>query len=94
MKLMGFSIFDDKAKVYSPAFFVPNVNLALRAFGDAVLDKSTGISRHASDYHLYKMCEFDDNSGLFSGSKPEFVANAVDFVPPTSEVLNEKDPGK
>ena len=49
MKLLGFSLFDDKAKAYCVPFFVHNVNLALRSFGDAVLDPSTGISKHASD---------------------------------------------
>lgn len=84
MKLLAFSIFDDKAKAFTVPFFVPNKNLALRSFGDAVLDKSTGIFKHASDYKLYMVGEFDDNVGLFDNvlTTPEFIANAVDFVPP------------
>lgn len=86
MKLMAFSLFDVKAKAYCVPFFVHNVNLALRSFGDAVLDQSTGISKHPEDFMLYRLGEYDDNSGkLLSLNEPEFVANAVDFVPVKKE---------
>lgn len=99
MKLTAFSVFDIKAKVFCMPFFVHNVNLALRSFGDAVLDNSTGISKHPEDYHLYKLGEFDDDSGkLLSLEVPEFVAHAIDFLPPApvvkedkKEVVHEKD---
>nr|WAE43297.1 MAG: nonstructural protein [Microviridae sp.] len=82
MKLLAFSIFDEKAKAFCIPFFVHNVNLALRSFGDAVLNESTGISKHAGDYKLYKLGEYDDNSGMLTSLDiPEFIANALDFLP-------------
>lgn len=81
MKLMVCSVFDVKASAFMSPFFVPNVNIARRSFGDAVLDSSTGISKHVGDYKLYQVGVFDDNAGVFeSFSKPEFLANASDFV--------------
>jgi len=93
MLLIACSVFDVKAKAYMVPFFVQNVNLARRSFGDAVCDSSTGISRHPEDYQLYKVGEFDDNSGIFAKfAQPEFLANAVDFVGnKVKEVLNEKN---
>lgn len=82
MKLIVCSVFDDKAKAYMQPFFVPNVNIARRSFGDAVADHSTGISKHASDYKLYQVGIWDDNAGTFDKFlQPEFLANAVDFIP-------------
>jgi hypothetical protein len=96
MKLMVCSVFDVKANAFMSPFFVPNVNIARRSFGDAVLDPSTGISKHPEDYRLYQVSIFDDNSGLFNGSfsKPEFLANATDFLNVKKEVSNEADSGE
>lgn len=91
MKLQGFSVFDDKAGAYVQPFFVPNVNIAIRSFGDAVANPETGISKHASDYHLYRLGDFDDNSGEFTQVQPEFIANAVDFMPIAKGVKNEEN---
>lgn len=88
MKVIACSVFDVKASAYMGPFFVPNVNIARRSFGDAVLDSSTGISKHPADYKLYQVGVFDDNAGVFEAyTKPEFLANASDF-------LNAKDGGK
>lgn len=82
MKLIVCSVFDVKAKAYMSPFYVPNVNIARRSFGDAVLDQSTGISKHPKDYQLYQVGVFDDNAGVFDRefARPEFLANAVDFI--------------
>lgn len=70
--------------------------MARRSFGDAVNDPQTGVSRHPEDYQLYQVGVFDDNAGTFDKFvSPEFLANAVDFVPVKqdfkSEVKDEKD---
>lgn len=92
MKLVVCSVFDDKAKAYLQPFFVANENIARRSFGDAVADPSTGISKHVSDYKLYQVGIFDDNSGMFDAKfdKPVFLANAIDFVP-VKGVSDEKN---
>ena len=76
------SVLDVKAKAFLQPFFVPNVSMAVRSFGDAVLNPDSGIAKHPEDYNLYKLGTFDDNSGrLDSVSTPEFLSKAVDFVP-------------
>lgn len=93
MKLMVYSIMDDGAGVFSVPFFALNDNMAIRMFGDVVGDSSTGISRHASQFHLYRVGCFDDNAGEFSNvdGTPQFIANAVDFVSIKPEVKSEAD---
>lgn len=95
MRLKVYSVFDDKAGAFARPFFLQNDALAIRSFSDAIADKSTGLSIHASDYKLYNLGEFDDVSGeLIRVKLPVFLCNAVDFMPPidpAKEVEDEKN---
>jgi len=76
-----FSIYDDKAQVYSNPFFMPHVGMATRAFADLVIDGQSNISKHPSDFKLYQIGEFDDVSGeVISSNKPIFINAAIEFV--------------
>lgn len=80
MKLKVFSIFDEKAQVYSNPFFMPHVGQASRSFGDLVSDTSTQVCKHPEDFKLYQLAEYDDVSGHFDSLKvPLFICNASDF---------------
>lgn len=94
MKLVVCSVFDVKASAFSNPFFVPNENIARRSFGDAVLNPETGIAKHVSDYKLYKIADWDDNSGEFSNIRQVFLANASDFISKPSEVKSGQDKEK
>lgn len=82
MMLIVCSVMDVKAKAFMQPIFVNNESLAIRAFGDAVVNPESGISKHPEDYHLYKLAEFDDNTGRFVAlDTPDFLSKAVDFIP-------------
>lgn len=81
MVLKVFSIFDEKASVFSQPFFSTHNGTALRSFSDLVGEPGNNVSKHPADFKLYLLGEFDDNSGvLLSKPQPEFLANATDFV--------------
>lgn len=81
MKLLVMSVFDEKATVYGTPIFVPNRGVAVRSFSDAVQESGSQFAKHAGDYKLYCLGEFDNVSGeLIKLSAPEFVCHAVDFV--------------
>jgi len=81
MRLLTYSIYDIKAEAYMRPFFMANDSMAVRALGDAVADESTGIAKHAHDYRLFKVGEFDDLKGIFyTVDKPIFIADAADFL--------------
>lgn len=81
MKLLVFSVFDDKAQVYGNPVFVNSRGVAIRSFADAVEDKNTSFAKHPSDFKLYLLGEFDNVSGkMDSLNTPEFVSHAVEFV--------------
>lgn len=81
MKQDVFSVFDDKASAFGTPIFVANRGIAVRSFSDAVQESGNAFAKHASDYKLYKLGEFDNVSGeLIKLTTPEFVCHASDFV--------------
>lgn len=64
LKTKCFVIYDDKAKAYLPPFFLPEIGMAIRAFGDCVNDPKHNFGAHPADYTLFCTGTFDDRSGL------------------------------
>lgn len=64
MILKVFSVFDSKAKVFSNPFYCVNSGVAVRSFEQAVNDPASDFSRWSSDYTLFELGEFHDDSGL------------------------------
>lgn len=79
--MLVFSVFDEKAQVYSTPVFLPHKGLAVREFSDVVKDKNSALAKHPSDYKLCLLGEFDNVSGGFLACpQPEFVCSAIEFV--------------
>lgn len=77
----AFAIYDTKGHMYGTPFFMPQAGMAIRAFMDLVNDRQSSVNKHPSDYILYEIGTFDDNTAEF-GSKipPTQLGNAADFV--------------
>lgn len=82
MKLLVFSVRDLKASAYMQPFFMQKIGQAMRAFGDTVQDGKSVLGKHPEDFELFKIGEFDDESGELKTMKPEYIARAGDFVVP------------
>jgi len=89
-----FSIYDGKAKIFQTPFFRITTGMALRDFEDLVNDPKTIVNKHPSDFVLYEIGSYDDNTGETVSKSPiNLVATASEYVqlkPKISEVqLNE-----
>lgn len=80
MVLKVYAIQDVKAGHYATPFFMASNGLAIRAFSDLVKDQQSTLSRHPDDFKLFLIGEYDDNSGELISTKPEFLANASEFI--------------
>jgi len=77
-KLSVFGVYDEKAKAFLPPWFMPNVGMAMRVFGDCVNDANHQFGKHPSDYSLFCFGQFDPSSGKFElPAAYELVANGV-----------------
>ena len=65
-KKFVFCVFDSKAQAYLQPFFSMTRGTALRSFMDAVEQEGHEFRKHASDYTLFELGEFDELKGEFS----------------------------
>lgn len=86
MKVLVYSIFDDKANCFSFPHFNNTNAQAIRAFGDLVANPKTPVASHPEDYSLYQLGEMDDETGrLTSLPAPALLARATEFKPKPTE---------
>lgn len=78
MMLKAFSIFDNKALVYSPPFFTHTDGAAVRMFSDIANDMNTNIGRHPADFTLFCVGTFSDANGSLEPTLP--IVHVIDAV--------------
>jgi len=66
MQLGIYSVYDLKARTYCRPFYSTNDETALRDFSSAVNDSVSDLSRHPSDFSLFKLATFQDVTGLIT----------------------------
>lgn len=89
MKLMVFTVFDKAVSAFLPPFFARSRGEALRSFTEASNDRAHNFSKHAMDYVLMQLGEFDDGNGLFKCHEPERVVAAHECVVPEDPFTEE-----
>jgi len=78
-KINIFAVFDKKAVSYLQPFYFTQKGQAIRSFEDAVNDPQTSFNKHPEDYSLFKLGEFDDQSGIIKSTNPEFIEEALNL---------------
>ena len=63
MKIMIYSVYDIKTKVFGQPNFMLNKGAALRAWQDAANDQQSNIGKHPADYTMFEIGEWDDETG-------------------------------
>ncbi len=82
IKLNVFSIYDKKAQAFFNPFYFHYKGEALRSFEQEINNAQSPLSKYPADFCLYRLGVFNSTTGCIEGlSKPEFVAEALDFRP-------------
>lgn len=63
MKLIIFSVHDSKAAAWIQPFYAPTVAVGLRMFHEAANDQNTNFHKHAGDFTLFQLGDFDQQTG-------------------------------
>lgn len=69
MNTKMFSIYDTAIQAYMRPFFAQSAGQAVRMFEDLVMDPQHEINRHAEDYTLWQLGEFDDQDASYKVEK-------------------------
>jgi len=90
MKFQIFSVYDRAISAFVQPFYARTKGEAIRSFTEACNDEKHQFNRHAADYSLMHLGEFDDNAGLFNCADPARVISALEvqtddpFTPDTN----------
>ncbi len=64
-----FAIYDNKAQAYMQPFFALTAGLALRTFSDSSNSQDTIFHAHPTDFCLYEIGEFNDETAEINTHK-------------------------
>jgi len=78
MKLLV-SLYDRATESYAPVMTVHTRNEAIRSFRQAVNDAQTPIHNNPTDYELYQVGSFNDQTGELTAIAPELIGRAEDY---------------
>jgi len=76
----GYSIYDEKAKLFSPPFFVKNVMLAVRSVNGAATEPTSQLAKFPNDYSLYRICNFNEESGDVENASPAHIVSIQQII--------------
>ena len=68
-----YSLFDKKAKIYMNVFTDINDGTAIRQMQQAAAQEGSIISTYHSDYALYRITQWDDETGQLLAQKKSLV---------------------
>lgn len=81
MKELIFSVYDEKAEIWSKPIYGRTTALAVRQFDDAVNDPTTELHKYAGDYTLFEIGEWDDTEGTVEMLEAKKnLGNAIQFI--------------
>lgn len=87
MKMLVFSVYDEKAEFFGNPFFVTAPGQATRMFADLSKDKQTTVGNHPEDFTLYQVGTWNNTEAkLDSLATPKFIAKATDSILDTGEI--------
>jgi len=79
MILKIFSVYDSKAESYMAPFYFHAIGQALRAFTDTANDTKSSMFKHAGDYTLYCIGDFDDQTGKVQDLRHVNLGKAIEL---------------
>lgn len=79
MKMNVYAIRDSKMECFNRPFVMPADGAAVRAFQDEINNPQGEMSKHPSDYTLYTVGKFDEDTGELDGSTPLILAKGIDL---------------
>lgn len=70
MKYFCFAIYDSVSRSFAPPFHMASPNVAVRAFALGVNSAESHLSKHPTDYTLFQIGTFDDETGIHLPQEP------------------------
>lgn len=79
MKATILAIYDSKAEAYLQPFFAQNQACGQRIFAHACNNPEQNFSQFPADYTLFRLGEFEADTGIFELVTPENLGNGLTY---------------
>ena len=97
MRMFLYAIFDSASGIYDRPFCAQTDGAAVRMFSDLAVDADHVVGRHPEDFKLFRIGDFNDNSGEIQPEAPvcvgkahELAANAQKVVPGSLDLFDKR----
>lgn len=77
---MIIAVYDAGAEAYGVPYVTDTKGTALRSFMDAIQDENSQIARHKGHYSIFKIGEYDQQTGTLFPCNPELWGNAWELA--------------
>jgi len=84
----AYALLDVKTGLYSMPWFFPHDATAFRTVNEVASSKENTVGRYPTDYVLYKVGLFDDNTGHVSPLSPVNMGTAASILASMSDTPN------
>jgi len=74
------TVFDRALSAYLRPFAAASLGVAIREFGEECKRPDSPLNKHPADYSLWKVGEFDDQTGALIPSNPEALEQASHYT--------------
>ncbi len=83
MKLLAFSVYDEKSQAFAHPFFTSAIGIASRMMSDWANNKDTLVGAHPEDFVLYHVGYWLDDQAKFDNNQtPVRIGAANDYIEP------------
>lgn len=74
-----FTVHDSKADYYLPPFFSRSHGEAMRSFETAINKPDHDFYKHFTDFTLFEIGSYDDQTGVITPIEKKSLGNGLDF---------------
>lgn len=81
MKLLAYSVYDEKSECFGHPFFVSAIGIATRYLVEWTRNPDSMMAKHPEDFTLYQVGTWNDSEAkMESLATPKFIAKATDSM--------------
>ncbi len=90
MRQFLYAVFDSASGVYDRPWVSLSDGAALRGFSDISCDAEHPIGKHPECYSLYRIGEYDDNTGIITPEDAIVIGKAHELVSASRKIIGEQ----
>lgn len=93
MMVVLYALLDRKLREYGVVLVSKNTETMVRELRNQVMGSGSTIEKYPDDFDLYRLGEFDTETGIISAMKVQLVENVSTLLAPSAQLSMLQEPG-